>query len=56
MKWISKEGKDMFNLQANAYDISVGIKTDLDMEMSKLGITIQALLSQASLIRKKYRR
>ena len=22
MKWISKEGKDMFNLQANAYDIS----------------------------------
>ena len=21
MKWISKEGKDMFNLQANAYDI-----------------------------------
>ena len=40
MKWISKEGKDMFNLQANAYDISAGIKTDLDMEMSKLGITI----------------
>ena len=39
-KWISKEGKDMFNLQANAYDISAGIKTDLDMEMSKLGITI----------------
>ena len=27
MKWISKEGKDMFNLQANAYDISAGIKT-----------------------------
>ncbi len=40
MKWISKEGKDMFNLQANAYDISAGIKTDLDMEMCKLGITI----------------
>ena len=40
MKWISKEGKDMFNLQANTYDISAGIKTDLDMEMSKLGITI----------------
>ena len=40
MKWISKEGKDMFNLQANAQDIASGIKTDLDMEMSKLGITI----------------
>ena len=26
MKWISKEGKDMFNLQANAYDIASGIK------------------------------
>ena len=23
MKWISKEGKDMFNLQANAYDLSL---------------------------------
>jgi len=40
MKWISKEGKDMFNLQANAYDISNGIKEDLDMELSKLGIRI----------------
>lgn len=40
MKWISKEGKDMFNLQANAYDISKGIKEDLDMELCKLGITI----------------
>ena len=26
MKWISKEGKDMFNLQANAFDIAKGIK------------------------------
>ena len=34
MKWISREGKDMFNLQANAYDISSGIKTVLDMEIS----------------------
>ena len=40
MKWISKEGKDMFNLQANAYDISNGIKQDLDMEISKIGIEI----------------
>ena len=40
MKWISKEGKDMFNLQANAYDISQGIKTDLDMNLTKIGLTI----------------
>ncbi|MDO5382902.1 MAG: SPFH domain-containing protein [Eubacteriales bacterium] len=40
MKWISKEGKDMFNLQANAYDIANGIKQDLDMQISKLGIEI----------------
>lgn len=40
MKWITKEGKDMFNLQANSFDIGNGIKTDLDMEMVKLGITI----------------
>lgn len=40
MKWISKEGKDMFNLQANAYDISNGIKSDLDMEVMKDGFTI----------------
>lgn len=40
MKWISKEGKDMFNLQANAYDISNGMKEDLDMEISKVGLCI----------------
>lgn len=40
MKWISKEGKDMFNLQANAYDIAKGIQEDLDMEIYKIGITI----------------
>ena len=40
MKWISKEGKDMSNLQANAYDISAGIKSDLDMETSKDGISV----------------
>ena len=40
MKWITREGKDMFNLQANAYDISRGIKDDLDMELCKLGISI----------------
>ncbi|MGN0329564.1 MAG: SPFH domain-containing protein [Lachnospira sp.] len=40
MKWISKEGKDMFNLQANAHDIANGIKQDLDMQICKLGIEI----------------
>ena len=40
MKWISKEGKDMFNLQANAVDIANGIKQDLDMEITKIGIEI----------------
>ncbi len=40
MKWISKEGKDMFNLQANAFDISKGIKEDLSMEIVSDGLTI----------------
>ncbi|GGH73353.1 membrane protease subunit (stomatin/prohibitin family) [Pullulanibacillus pueri] len=40
MKWITQEGKDMFNLQANASDISRGIQEDLDMQMIKSGITI----------------
>ena len=40
MKWISKEGKDMFNLQANAHEIADGIKGDLDMQISKIGLTI----------------
>lgn len=40
MKWITKEGKDMFNLQASSYDISEGIKTDLDMILTKIGLTV----------------
>lgn len=40
MKWISKEGKDMFNLQANASEIAEGIKTDLDMKVFEDGLTI----------------
>jgi Putative virion core protein (lumpy skin disease virus) len=40
MKWISKEGKDMFNLQANAFDIAKGIKEDLDMQVISDGMTI----------------
>lgn len=40
MKWISKEGKDMFNLQANAFEIAKGIKEDLDMELINQGMTV----------------
>lgn len=40
MKWISKEGKDMFNLQASAFDIAKGIREDLDYETSKDGISV----------------
>ncbi|SET35815.1 SPFH domain-containing protein [[Clostridium] polysaccharolyticum] len=42
MKWIVQEGKDMFNLMANSYEISKGIKTDLDMELISSGLTITA--------------
>ncbi|WP_249870046.1 SPFH domain-containing protein [Oceanobacillus saliphilus] len=40
MKWITKEGKDMFNLQANAFDISKGIQEDLDMQIMGDGMKI----------------
>lgn len=40
MKWISKEGKDMFNLQANSFDISAGIRTDLDMQLFDTGLSV----------------
>lgn len=40
MKWISREGKDMFNLQANAFDIAKGIQEDLDMQVMDNGMTI----------------
>lgn len=40
MSWISKEGRDMFNLQADAANIARGIGSDLDMDMRKLGIGI----------------
>ncbi|MDE7257684.1 MAG: SPFH domain-containing protein [Lachnospiraceae bacterium] len=40
MGWISKEGRDMFNLQADARSIAKGIEADLDMDMRKLGIGI----------------
>lgn len=40
MGWISKEGRDMFNLQADARNIAKGIEADLDMDMRKIGIGI----------------
>lgn len=40
MKWITKVGKDVFNLMANAVDIAKGIKEDLDMELLGIGLTI----------------
>lgn len=40
MKWISKEGKDLFNLQANADEIGNGIKSDLDLELDDVGLTV----------------
>ena len=40
MKWIVQEGKDMFHLMANSFEISKGIKTDLDMELVSTGMTI----------------
>lgn len=40
MKWIVREGKDMFNLQANSFEISKGIREDLDMEIYDLGISV----------------
>ncbi|NLK27094.1 MAG: hypothetical protein GX306_01925 [Clostridiales bacterium] len=40
MKWISKEGKDMFNLQANSFDIAKGIQDDLGMQLFDSGLSI----------------
>src|SRR5699024_3530417 len=39
MKWISREGKDMFNLQVNAEEIGRGIREDLDMQLREDGLT-----------------
>nr|WP_315046341.1 SPFH domain-containing protein [uncultured Leptotrichia sp.] len=40
MKWIVREGKDMFNLQVNAHEIGSGIQSDLDLEMRKIGLSV----------------
>lgn len=39
-KWIVKEGKDLFHLQANSFDIGEGIKTDLDMQLFDIGLSV----------------
>ena len=39
MRWISKAGKNMFDLMANATDIQKGILEDLDMDLIKIGLT-----------------
>ncbi len=46
-KWIIKEGKDMFNIQANGYDIGRGIASDLDMELTKIGIHVTGFVIQS---------
>ena len=40
LRWIVREGKDMFNIQSNAVEISKGIQEELDMEMVKIGLDV----------------
>ena len=40
MSWISKQGRDMFNLQVDARNIAKGIEGELDADMRTLGIAI----------------
>ena len=40
LRWIVREGKDMFNIQANSVEISNGIREELDMELVKIGLTM----------------
>lgn len=43
MKWIVKEGKDMFHLQSSSFEIGNGIREDLDTELNKIGMTATGL-------------
>jgi len=47
MKWIVKEGKDMFNIQANAYDIGRGIIGDLNTQLNPIGIEVTDYMIQS---------
>ena len=38
LRWIVREGKDMFNIQANAVEISEGILGELNTELEKIGL------------------
>ncbi len=40
MKWMVKEGRDAIHLMASSDSIGKGIREDLDMEISKIGISI----------------
>lgn len=40
MKWITREGKDMFNLQSNSHEIGKGIQDDLNMEIMDDGMKV----------------
>lgn len=40
MKWIVTAGKDMFNLQANSFEIAKGIQDDLNSQMMESGLAI----------------
>jgi membrane protease subunit (stomatin/prohibitin family) len=42
MKWITKEGKECSNLQANSFDISNGIRSDLEHAAFDSGLSITA--------------
>lgn len=40
LRWIVREGKDLFNIQANAVEIAEGIRGELDTEMQKIGLNV----------------
>lgn len=40
VRWISKVGQDIFNLQANMVEIQNGVQSDLDMEFVKIGLSV----------------
>ncbi|SHJ48335.1 Membrane protease subunit, stomatin/prohibitin family, contains C-terminal Zn-ribbon domain [Hathewaya proteolytica DSM 3090] len=43
MKWLIREGKDMFNLQAYSTEICSGIMKDLNEELLRIGIMVTSL-------------
>ncbi|MBQ5951975.1 MAG: SPFH domain-containing protein [Lachnospiraceae bacterium] len=47
MKWIVAEGKNMFNIQMNATEIGEGIRSDLDMELHKIGMSVTSFAIQS---------